>query len=382
MPLCLGMVESIRESGDSRSQRSGIFQPADWPCSGSARACAVDLVRGHPGGVRTVPASDPAKTQAAIDQALAAYVKGSLRQIQAARVQDVKRLYLQNYNKTTRTVDKLVHRCCNQPGCRRRDPWACSQASRRRGFTTTWWRPCGPVIIAAAQKKPTCTGAAVLSGFTTVSTPRELAEPEVNRFLTHLAVQQNVAASTQNQALAALLFLYEHVLEKPLNRVEGVVRARKPKRLPVVLTREEVEAVLAEVEGDPWLVCSLLYGSGMRVLEGLRVRVKDLDFGRGEAIVRDGKGERDRVTVLPQTLYGPLEEHLGRVRAQHEADLRAGLGQAPLPYQPVAEAPSKARPAWLQICSAGNLFRFRGLLAPQICDRAGVAFPGTFATGL
>ena len=136
----------------------------------------------------------------------------------------------------------------------------------------------------------------------------------MNRFLTHLAVKEDVAASTQNQALAALLFLYEHVLEQPLNRIEGVVRARKPKRLPVVLTREEVEAVRSGLEGVPWVVGSLLYASGMRPFEGLQVRVKDLDFGRGEITVRDGKGRKDRMTMLAQGLQEPLQEHLRRVR--------------------------------------------------------------------
>jgi integrase len=108
----------------------------------------------------------------------------------------------------------------------------------------------------------------------------------VNHFLTHLAVGQNAAASTQNQALAALLFLYEHVLEQPLDRMEGVIRARKPKRLPVVLTRDEVQAILAELDGAPSLVCTILYGSGLRLLEGLGLRVKDIDFRRGGIVIR------------------------------------------------------------------------------------------------
>jgi len=162
--------------------------------------------------------------------------------------------------------------------------------------------------------------------------PRALAEGDVNRFLTHLAVQRNVAASTQNQALAAVLFLYEHVLEQPLNRIEGVVRARRPKRLPVVLTRDEVEQILAHLEGVPGLVCMVLYGSGLRLLEALQLRVKDLDFGEAEIRVRDGKGQKDRVTTLPEILHRPLEEHLRQVRKQHEADEKGGLGQAPLPH--------------------------------------------------
>lgn len=161
--------------------------------------------------------------------------------------------------------------------------------------------------------------------------PSTLAEDDVNRFLPHLAVQGNVAASTGNQALAAVLFLYPHVLQRPLNRVEGVVRARRPKRLPVVLTREEVDAVLAHRDGMPGLVCMVgivLYGCGLRLLEALQLRAKDLDFGRGEIPVRDGKGQKDRVTMLPDVLRQPLQEHLRCVRERHQADLKKGPTQA------------------------------------------------------
>jgi integron integrase len=161
--------------------------------------------------------------------------------------------------------------------------------------------------------------------------PREMAEMDVNRFLTHLAVGANVAASMQHQVLAAVLFLCEQVLERPLDRVERVVRARKPKRLPVVLTRDQVDAILAQLDGAPRLVCMLLYGSGMRLLEGPGLRVKDLDLGRGEITVRQGKGRKDRVTMPPGALFQPLQDHLGRVREQHAADLKSGLGLAPLP---------------------------------------------------
>jgi len=140
-----------------------------------------------------------------------------------------------------------------------------------------------------------------------------------------------VAASTQNQALAALLFLFEHVLERPLDRIEGVVRARGPKRLPVVLTRDEVEPVLSEMDSRPVLVCSLLYGSGLRLTEGLSLRTKDLDFGRGTVTIRDGKGQKDRVTMLPGVLQQPLRDHLRQVREQHDSDLKVGLDRAPLP---------------------------------------------------
>ncbi len=173
--------------------------------------------------------------------------------------------------------------------------------------------------------------------------PRELAEGDVNRFLTHLAMKENVASSTQNQALAAVLFLYEHVLERPLDRIEGIVRARKPKRLPVVLTREEVEEILTQMDGAPRLVSTLLYGSGLRLMEGLRLRVKDLDFGRGEITVREGKGQKDRVTMLPEALRQALQDHLRWVHQQHETDLKSGLGQAPLPDALARKYPNASR---------------------------------------
>jgi len=194
--------------------------------------------------------------------------------------------------------------------------------------------------------------------------PRELAEGDVNCFLTHLALRENVAASTQNQALAGLLFLYEHVLEQPLNRIQGVVRARKPKRLPVVLTRAEVAAVLDQLNGVPRLVCTLLYGSGVRLLEGLALRMKDLDFGRGEITVRDGKGRRDRVTMLPEALRQPLQAHLWQVREQHEADLALGLGRAPLPDALVRKYPNADREwswQWVFPASSHYLDRQTGL---------------------
>lgn len=160
--------------------------------------------------------------------------------------------------------------------------------------------------------------------------PAELDEGDVNAFLSHLAIHGKVAASTQNQALAAILFLYQHVLKQPLDRIEGVVRARRPVRLPDVLTREEVAAVLSAMDGRPRLVATLLYGTGLRLGEGLSLRVKDIEFQRGEVVVRDGKGQRDR-TMLPRTLQRPLSEHLLSVKRQHEADLRQGLGRVPMP---------------------------------------------------
>lgn len=144
--------------------------------------------------------------------------------------------------------------------------------------------------------------------------PREMGGPQVEAFLSHLATVGRVAASTQNQALSALLFLYREVLQFDLPWLDGVVRAKRPKHVPVVLTENEVRALLAQLEGTRWLVVSLLYSSGMRLLEGLRLRVKDVDFERHEITVRDGKGARDRVTMLPARLVEPLGSHLARVR--------------------------------------------------------------------
>lgn len=173
--------------------------------------------------------------------------------------------------------------------------------------------------------------------------PQEMAEPEVNAFLTHLAVEGHVAASTQNQALAALLFLYEHVLGRPLDRVRGVVRAHRPERRPVVLTRDEVRSLLGHLDGVPRLVGVLLYGTGMRVFECLHLRVKDVEFTRDEFTVRDGKGEKDRVVPLPRSAKPDLSAHLDRVRAQHRADLAKGVGQVPLPYALARKYPSADR---------------------------------------
>jgi site-specific recombinase XerD len=151
--------------------------------------------------------------------------------------------------------------------------------------------------------------------------PQERGEPEINAFLTHLAVQEKVSVSTQNQALSALLFLYRQVIGREVGELGEVIRARKPKRLPVVMTREEVKAVLANLSGDKWLMASLLYGAGLRLMECLRLRVQDIDFSQNEILVRDGKGAKDRVTLLPESLKAPLQEHLKRVQAVHERDL-------------------------------------------------------------
>lgn len=161
--------------------------------------------------------------------------------------------------------------------------------------------------------------------------PAQLGSAEVQRFLTHLATERGVSASTQNQALSALVFLYAEVLGRPLEELGDIVRAKRPARLPQVLTRDEVAAVLAELDGVCWLMAALMYGSGLRLLECCRLRVKDLDVARLEVAVREGKGDRDRVTMLPRALCRHLERHLARVKAQHDADLRAGCGRVVLP---------------------------------------------------
>jgi len=161
--------------------------------------------------------------------------------------------------------------------------------------------------------------------------PRDMGATEVEAFLTHLAVEGQVAASTQNQALSALLFLYREVLGMDLPWLEGVVRAKAPRRLPVVLTRQEVKAVLAQMSGVYRLMATLLYGTGMRLMECVRLRVKDVDFERGEILIRDGKGAKDRVTMLPQAVSDDLQAHLQGRRALFEADSRLGKGAVYLP---------------------------------------------------
>lgn len=161
--------------------------------------------------------------------------------------------------------------------------------------------------------------------------PLEMGEAEINQFLTDLAVNKKVSASTQNQALSALLFLYQHVLKKPLEWIDPAVRAKKPKRLPVVLTREEVKAILALMEGAPKLVATLLYGAGLRLNECLELRFKDIDFTTNQILVRDGKGQKDRITTLPASVKEPLLAHLRGVWLVHQRDLREGAGRVVLP---------------------------------------------------
>jgi integron integrase len=172
--------------------------------------------------------------------------------------------------------------------------------------------------------------------------PSELGAEHVREFLTDLADRAGVSASTQNQAASALLFLYEHVLGRALGRLRGIVRAKERVRLPVVLTREEVVQVLDRLIGWRRLVVLLLYGSGLRLLEALRLRVKDVDLSRGELTVRDGKGRRDRVTVLPEMLCEPLEQHLRVLRVVHQRDLQREV-LSPLPGAFHRKSPQAAR---------------------------------------
>jgi hypothetical protein len=180
---------------------------------------------------------------------------------------------------------------------------------------------------------------------------------EVNAFLSHLAVDLQVSPSTQNQALAALLFLYRELLEMDLD-LEGVVRARTRRRLPVVFSEAEVRAVRMELEGVPALVVGLLYGSGLRLMEALRLRVKDLDFERSELTVRDGKGGKDRMTLLPQSLVPELRQHLQRVRQLHRADLAPGWGKVLMPYALARKYPHADREwAWQWLFPQQNRWR-------------------------
>ena len=175
--------------------------------------------------------------------------------------------------------------------------------------------------------------------------PNDMGASEVQAFLTYLAVEKNVAASTQQQALSALLFLYREVLHQTLPWMDDITRAKKPKRLPVVLTQEEVRVVLSHLEGHTWLMASLLYGAGLRLMECLRLRVKDVDFGYRQLIVRDGKGQQDRVTMLPQRAVEPLKQHLEKVKILHQQDLSEGFGEVYLPGALERKYP-RANTAW------------------------------------
>jgi integron integrase len=186
--------------------------------------------------------------------------------------------------------------------------------------------------------------------------PEEMGAPEIEAFLTHLAVEHNVAASTQNQALSALLFLYRDVLKQAIDFPTQAVRASKPKRLPTVLTREEVKRIIAQLSGLHQLMAQLLYGSGLRLMECVRLRVKDVDFAQHQIIVRDGKGMQDRVTMLPDRLVARLQQHLLAVKRIHEEDLTRGHGMVYLPFALAQKYPNANREwIWQYVFPADRL---------------------------
>ena len=208
--------------------------------------------------------------------------------------------------------------------------------------------------------------------------PRDMGAPEVEGFLTHLAVEAKVAASTQNQALAAILFLYRDVLEIKLPWLGSVVRAKPSSHLPVVLTRDEVQRLLGFLSGTPWLVASMLYGTGTRLQECLQLRVKDLDRERCEIVVRDGKGAKDRVTVLPAALIPDVKKHLEKVRLLFDADRAAGRPGVTLPYALARKYPQAPESwGWQYVFPARGFCRdrytsawVRHHLYPQVIQRA------------
>ena len=173
--------------------------------------------------------------------------------------------------------------------------------------------------------------------------PRDMGAVEVEDFLSKLAVQRKVAAATQNQALSALLFLYKQVLGMELEWMEGVVRAKRPQRIPTVLSREEVTNILGRMDGRSWVLASLLYGTGMRLMEALRLRIKDVDFSRGEITIRNGKGGKDRRTMLPRSLVEPIQREVERAYFLHGADLREGFGAVWLPHALARKYPGAAK---------------------------------------
>jgi|APLak6261664116_1056043.scaffolds.fasta_scaffold07983_1 integron integrase len=186
--------------------------------------------------------------------------------------------------------------------------------------------------------------------------PRDMGAAEVEQFLTHLAVNGRVSASTQNQAKCALLFLYKEVLAIELPWLDNVEQAKVPKRLPIVLNRDEIQAILSRLTGTQWLIASLLYGTGMRIMECLRLRVQDVDIKRSEILIRNGKGSKDRVTMLPLSLVAPLQAHLLKVRELHENDLTQGFGAVFMPFALERKYPAAAKEwIWQYVFPAAKL---------------------------
>lgn len=209
--------------------------------------------------------------------------------------------------------------------------------------------------------------------------PSSLGAAEINEFLSHLAVERNVSASTQNQALCAILFLYRDVLADDVPWLENLVRAPRTRRLPTVLTREEVRLVIARMNGTPQMIARLLYGTGARLLEMLRLRVKDIDFQTRELTVRNGKGDHDRTTMLPLASVRALREHLARVRELHDADVAEGFGSVWLPHALAVKYPGAARSwQWQWVFPSARVstdprseqVRRRHHLGPHVIQRA------------
>lgn len=187
--------------------------------------------------------------------------------------------------------------------------------------------------------------------------PAEMGEAEIGRFLSSLASDSHVSASTQNQALNALLFLYHEVLGKDIGYISGVVRAKRPTRLPVVLSRQEVKSVLSSLSGTEWIMATLLYGAGLRLMECMRLRVKDIDFSSNQITVRSGKGDKDRRTMLPASVKEPLCKHLERVRELYKRDLESGFSRVSLPYALERKYPNATKEwGWQWVFPASKLY--------------------------
>jgi integron integrase len=241
-----------------------------------------------------------------------------------------------------------------------------------------YWRgkPTGPTPPApepvAPQPPPAAKTTPTLADW---HHPRELSAAEVRHYLTYLAVERHVAAATQRQALNALIFLYQDLLNLDVGEIGEIERPTRPPRIPTVLTQDEVRRLLPAIPGEYNLICRLLYGAGLRLLETLRLRVKDLDFGRGLIIVHDGKGAKDRITVLPTSLHEPLRAHLLHVQAQHQTDLAAGFGAAVLPHALSKKYPGANRQWAWQFVFPGprrSQDRITGLITRHHLHEAGV----------
>jgi len=207
--------------------------------------------------------------------------------------------------------------------------------------------------------------------------PKDMGVEDIRAFLSHLAVEKHVAASTQNQALSAILFLYRHVLGQEIEFPTDIVRAEKSKTLPTVLTHQEAVAVMDKMHGTPLLMTKLLYGSGLRLMECLRLRVKDIDFGNHQIIVRDGKGEDDRITILPDSLIPDLDLHLQTVALIHQKDLKQGYGEVYLPYALARKYPTAAKEfAWQYIFPALSLSTPPSPTGRRVPDRVGAEGEG------